>query len=256
MSIRFLLLGVLLLANLGQAKAQFKKRTVFGVQLKPMVPSKFFDTGPSEATNNEFDVLFTPRPGYNFGMIVRHDLTKMWSIETGITVVQRNYRMDIRHPLLPEPIRSDFRFVGYEIPIQALVYVQLSEKWWMNASGGLSLDMYPTDVESFADAQVDTLNVDVYQKTFRRNWLQASIMANYGFEYRTKKQGAFYVGASFHRPFQSIASTGVRLTIDNDPSNLFFDLSGSYLTVDLRYFFHEDPSKKKVPTRKGYESLE
>ena len=250
---RIVLLLTFWIALLSLAGAQ--SLTKFGIQLKPMVPSKFFGSGAEDVTNGEYNVSVTPLMGYNFGMVVRRDFGKMWSFETGISTVQRNYRIKYFHPSIKENPELSFRFIGYEIPIQLLVYVRLGKKVWMNASGGASIDLYPSEVESFTDVRQDTLILDISQTTYRTSWMQFAVLANVGFEYRTKESGGFYLGTSFHRPFKDIATTITNAELNTNPSALAFQLSGTYLTLDVRYFFHENPNRKKVPTRKSPEKL-
>lgn len=54
--------------------------------------------------------------------------------------------------------------------------------------------------------------------------------------------GYFYLGATFHRPFGEMAKADVTW-LDRytglTPYRMSTFLSGSYLTVDLRYYFHE-----------------
>ncbi len=245
---RFVLIAASMLFSLQNA-AQINVTTL-GIQLKPTVPTKFFGTGPALSTNDDLSVLFTPQFGMNFGMVIRRGLTKNWSIETGINLVQRNYKLDFMHPQLLQSQQVRFRLIGYEIPMQALVYVRLGEHLWMNASGGFAIDMYPSNVESYGSLRQDTTIYDFYQKTFRNGWLQFSLLANYGFEYRTKDKGYFYLGASFHRPFKDIGITEAVMEIDSYSSSLLYSLNGTYLTADLRYFFHEKPEKKKTMKKK------
>ncbi len=237
----FFLFLVLIVQN---ALAQ-ENVTTLGIQFKPMVPSKFFGTGAQSASSESLTVINDPEFGMNLGMVVRRGLTKNWSLETGITFIQRNYKLSFFHPLLNEMTEMNYRFIGYEVPLQAMVYVRLGEQLYMNASAGGSIDVYPTDIESFADDRRDTLRFDFYQNTFRRNWIQFSVLANYGFEWRSKEDGYFYLGASFHRPFNEIATTFAQLQINTDPTTVSYNLNGSYLTFDFRYFFHEDPEKRK-----------
>lgn len=241
---------ITLLTTCGNVTAQ-EKVTTFGIQFKPIIPSNFFGSGPESLSNGEFTADFKPSFGYNFGMVIRQGLTKRLSMETGINMVQRNYHVGFNHPVLDGTEIMKFRLVGYEIPIQALVYVRLGKQLWMNASGGFSFDMYPSNVKVNSGLFVDTLSVDFDLFTMRRNWIQFALLANYGFEWRTENSGYFYLGASFHRPFTDIGYTAAKVTIDNDPSTLYYGLSGSYLTFDLRYFFHEDPQRKKKIVRKG-----
>ncbi|MFN5371602.1 MAG: hypothetical protein ACK5B6_09090, partial [Bacteroidia bacterium] len=74
-----------------------------------------------------------------------------------------------------------------------------------------------------------------------------SLIANVGAEYRSEKSGYFYVGCSLNRPFSPIYKSVIDYVINNQVvHNAFADLRGAYLTVDFRYFFHEDPARKKA----------
>lgn len=232
------LTGAVLKKSTGQERV-----TTFGIQCKPMFPSKFFGTSEQSFVGDVFSVNFIPVMGYNFGMVIRKGMTKKLSLETGINSVQRNFRIEFLHPVLREKETLNYRLVGYEIPVLGLIYVRLGEHLWMNASGGLSIDMYPSNVKSSASTFVDSLSINITQITVRQNWIQPALLANYGFEWRTQQSGLFYLGASFHRPFSDIALTRANITIDNVPSSLFYSLSGAYLTVDLKYFFPENTSR-------------
>ncbi len=223
--------------------------TTLGIQLKPMIPSKYFGTGTENAEIEDLKVNFEPNVGLNFGMVVRRGLTRNWSIESGICMVQRNFTLHYNHPQLMNEKQLRFRYICYEIPVQAMVFVKLSDRVFMNASAGFSLDLYPSNVESSAFEYRDTLRFDFYQKTYKNSWIQSALLANYGFEWRTPDKGYFYLGASYHRPFQEIGTTRVLFQLDDDPTSTFVSLGGNYLTADFRYFFHEKPerrSKKKV----------
>lgn len=219
--------------------------TTLGIQLKPMIPSGFFGNGEQFTEGENYTVGLTPKMGWNFGMIVRRGFTKTWSFETGICMVQRNFTLTFNQPELEKPQKLDFRYVCYEIPVQGIVFVKLGEQLFMNASGGFSMDMYPSNVESSNYAKIDTVNFDFYQKTWRNGWLQFALLANYGFEWRSKESGYFYLGASYHRPFKEIGITKMVIERNTDPTRLSFLLGGNYLTADFRYFFNEKPEKKK-----------
>lgn len=222
-----------------------KDVTTFGVQLKPMIPSKFFNSGVTTETKDYLSVDFTPKVGWNFGMLMRVGFTDMFSLETGINLVRRNYNVTVTDLDYGAQLSLDYTFVGYEVPVQGLIYVKLGDQFWMNASGGLSFDTYPSNAFSAVNTQVDTLALELEQRTFRRQWVQMSVLANYGFEYRTKEKGYWYLGASYHRPFSDMATTEAKYVRNTVPLTVASNLSGSYLTVDLRYFFHEDPERKR-----------
>ena len=114
----------------------------------------------------------------------------------------------------------------------------------MNVAGGVSLDIYPTPLFVHDDYFTNAIN--------RTNWIQPSLLANVGWEYRTEKNGYIYFGASLHRSFSNIFTEFVTYKGEN-ASRLeeeTFDLTGNYLTIDIRYFFHEDKQKKRVKRKK------
>lgn len=214
-----------------------------GLQLKPMIPLKFINPESEPITGDDFSSTLSPLFGVNLGMVVRKGLSDMWSLETGINFAQRNFSMMINHPEMPETKSMSYRFISYEIPIQGMIYVKLGDQLFMNASGGISLDMFPSHVESFANARKDSLVFDFHQKTIRNGWLQLSLLANYGFEWRTKSSGYYYLGVSYHRPFQVIGASFLTAEFNRDPARMVHYIKGDYLTLDFRYFFHEKPLK-------------
>ena len=123
-----------------------------------------------------------------------------------------------------------------------LVYIRLGEHTWMNTALGVSMDFYPSDVQGLLEEG------DIY--VFRRNWAQAGVLGNIGVEYRTPKSGTFYLGATYHRPFNDMAQADLTWTYFGPPAvrrtTVRTNLSGSYLTVDLRYYFHEDPDRNRL----------
>lgn len=217
--------------------------TTFGVSLKPVIPSRFFDSGEETITEDFLSMTVKPRVGFNFGMLMRRGFTDVFSLETGIHLVRRNYQVTTFDSDAGVTLEKKFAFIGYEIPIQGLIYVRLGENFWMNGSGGFSFDTYPSNVFSTADERVDTISYDLQLETRRSSWVQVALVANYGFEYRTKKKGWFYLGASYHRPFTDIGTTFAEYAVDGFPYDLRYNLSGSYLTADIRYFFHEKPTR-------------
>jgi hypothetical protein len=227
------LLPTLLLAGGLHAQA---KVTTFGIQAKPVVPLAFFDPlttvdQPPLHGTVELD------GGFAFGMVVRRGLSKAVSLETGINQITRRYDFSVSNDTSGYSEGSQVRYVGYEIPLLAMVYIRLGERTWLNNALGVSLDMYPSD------AQRDVEEGRIYM--YRNSWIQSAMVANVGLEYRTEKSGYFYLGATFHRPFNDMAT--VDLTWYDAqflPTVMRTSVDGSYLTVDIRYFFHEDPDRK------------
>lgn len=174
--------------------------------------------------------------GLAFGMVVRTGLTKSISLETGINQIVRRYDFALANDTNGYTDAAKLRYLGYEVPLLLMVYIRLGENTWMNNALGVSVDMYPSDAQRVVEYG------QVY--LFRRNWAQVGVVGNIGVEYRTYRSGIFYLGATYHRPFNDMAQADVTWFDRNfRPYTKTQLLDGSYLTVDLRYFFHEDPAK-------------
>lgn len=216
-----------------------------GVQFKPIFASNFLNTGPVTTSAEGVDFTVSQKFGYCAGMVVRYGITKAVSFETGINFVRRNFDLNVSTDSLSE--KSDFGIVGYEIPLSALVFIRLSEKIYMNGSTGISLDFYPSDVFTLGDS--------FKHVSWRKGILSPSLIANIGFEYRTANSGYFYIGGSFHRPFSYIYQANFQYDPFNQGPTANTKLSGNYLTIDFRYFFHEVPieprSKREKKEKKG-----
>jgi len=211
--------------------------TTFGMQVKPVFPLSYFDP-VLELERPSLRGTVALNGGLAFGMSVRVGLTKTISLETGIGQITRRYSFTLVNDTNGYSDGSELKYVGYEIPVSALAYVRLGEKTYMNVALGFSADFYPSDV------QRDVQDGRIY--IFRNNWAQLGVLGNLGVEYRTYKSGIFYLGSTFHRPFNAMASADLTYY---DRAQGFFPypirgtLNGSYLTLDMRYYFHEDPER-------------
>jgi hypothetical protein len=230
-----LFLHVLLFLTPALVPAQ-ERVTTFGIQVKPVFPLNFFKplTNFGQGTLNGKVEL---TGGFAFGALVRTGLSKSFSLEVGINQIQRRYDWSVSNDTSAITGEGSVRWVGYEIPIVALVHVRLGERFWMNNAIGFSADMYPSDV------------VQAFEATrtywFRNEWLQAGVLANIGVEYRTLKSGYFYLGATYHRPFGDMVVAEHTWRQAQTDHSIRTGIEGSYLTVDIRYFFHEDREKRR-----------
>ena len=211
-----------------------------GIQYKPVFTVDFLNTKAETVSQNAVNFSIGLNSGFAAGMVIRRGITDRYSIEGGINYVKRTYEMKVSEGNVSE--RSQFRIIGYEIPLSGLVYIQLSEKFYMNASLGIAADMFASDVT--------TAGTFVKMYSLRKSVINAGVIANLGWEFRTDKSGYFYLGASYHNPFSDIYRT--RMEYDNNATHEAVEvpLSGTYFTLDVRYFFPEEPIKKyKNPTQ-------
>jgi hypothetical protein len=243
--VRTSLLLLLALHLQGAALAQ-KNVITAGLQFQPIFPVAFLNTADQEATTSLGDMTSVVSPKFSFtaGMIVRWGFHKRLSLETGINFVQRNYDLTITTDDFKG--LSDFRIIGYEHPIKLLVFVPLAERLYMNAAAGVQLNFFPSDIYTFGpDFRHSSLRLGF------DNFLHGGGITNLGLEYRTKKAGYFYLGATYHVGFGDIYRSKIQYVKDNFFSEATsINLNGSYLTFDVRYFFHSQPIERKSGSSK------
>lgn len=242
MTRQFLIFVILLLSSMVWAQ---KDITTVGFQIKPTFTSSFIGTGPQNISDSSFNYSINPGAGYVAGMIIRKGYTPSLSIEFGLNYAVRNTFVSASNGI--ESADNKLRIVGYEIPLTQLIFIRLSNNIFMNAGAGACLNMFPSDVFK-RDSTFSAYGS-------RSLLFNPSLLANIGFEFRTNKSGYFYIGASLNRPFSEIyqfkfnyLNQGI---LQNAASG---NLNGAYLALDLKYFFHEDPEKKKKRLEKKQNS--
>ena len=207
----------------------------FGLQIKPLVPGDFLSKSQITVVNETFIGKFSQQYGYSFGAVVRVGLTKLLSLETGINQVKRNYKVDFSLPDSNAFGNTSFGIISYDIPITAMIYIQLSDKLFTNASLGTAGVFYPSNVAATVVANDKYLFVSEGR---RNKHLAFEINGNLGFEYRTEKKGFYYLGMSARVPFSPIFTVAASYEYKNSVKNLAIgQVNGAYLSLDLRYFF-------------------
>ncbi|MCF8276414.1 MAG: outer membrane beta-barrel protein [Flavobacteriales bacterium] len=258
-----LLVGVL---NSQAQDEKFPQTLTAGFEFRPIFPVDFLKTGSQSTSNADFSVLVAPKFSFSAGMTIRYGFSKRLALETGINFVQRNYNLTIHrdatsgdgiNPGSPEfKSKTDFTIVGYEHPIKLLVFVRLAERVFMNAAGGFQLTFFPSDIftsdrENNPSDQYfkhSSLRLGFDGKPGPDGFIHGGAIANLGAEYRTKKAGYFYLGATYHVPFANIYQSKFQYldeSINYASSVQGIALNGSYLTFDVRYFFNSQPLVKK-----------
>lgn len=237
-----ILVGIFFLLFVGtKGKAQERVITA-GFQYKPLFPGGFFNTGTKSVIQNNVNFTIRPEGGFCGGMVIRRGFTSQLSLETGINFTKRNYQLAIADADSAFSGTSAFSIIAYEIPFEGLVFIRLGEKIFMDAAGGVSFSFFPSDIFTFDD---------YYKHSSKRiSWIQPNLLANLGYEYRTEKNGYFYLGASYHLPFFNIYTSKILYESNATRETVSTKLSGNYLSIDFRYFFHEVPMKKKKKLKK------
>lgn len=240
---------ILTFVSIGQTTSRKKERfpSYFGIQVRPVFPTRFIGESSSTFSQDGFSTTISQKLGYSFGGTVRAGLTKLIAFETGINFTQRNFDIEMSVADSNVYATNDISFIQYDIPLNALIYVQLSEQFFMNASLGVALNFKPTDVGvltlpggSFSFTHTGRVN----------SFATVDLNANFGFEYRTEKSGFFYIGGSARVPFSPLFTLVSQYKYEGYKTTIYGDVDGSFLSVDFKYFF-PNISKKGPQFQRG-----
>lgn len=240
--VRYIVFGCCLIVSVN-AQAQ-KGSAKFGMLYKPIIPNRLIGYYEQDFNKDPFQSTVKQKFGHSLGMQIRIGLTNVISLETGLSFTQRNYQLNYSHADSGYAAKGQVRIVSYEIPVSGLVYIRLGDDLYMSAALGSALTFFPSDVRTFEPI---TSNERFQQEGAYYSKVQGAMLANLGFEYRSKKSGTFYLGASYHLPFKPIMAFAMSYEYGNSNLVSYGNISGSYLTADIRYYFNEkkDTDKKK-----------
>ena len=206
----------------------------FGIQIRPVFPTSFIGSPETSLSKDGFNVKINHKIGYSFGGTVRVGLTKLMALETGLNFTERNFNLEMEVPDSNAFATNSMSFIEYDLPINGLIYIQLAENWFMNASIGFALTYKPTDVRIF--------NSPGGENTFtifgvRGSKVGIDANANVGFEFRTKKKGFFYLGGSARVPFSPVFDIVANYQWQGNLIQAIGEVDGSFLAIDFKYFF-------------------
>jgi hypothetical protein len=228
------------------AKSQ-ENKTTFGLQYKPIIPNAYFNADDLNKsytiTQNLYTSIYSfnlsPKYSNSFGMVIRQQINKTFSLESGLNYTQRNFRLSISNKNLDISDFTTFGMRSYEFPIQLLTYVRASENWYLNITFGISHNVLASDIFSYGEEKNDFF----FQNTYRRSGGYSALLANVGVEYRTESKGYYYFGTSLHRPWKAIGRIYPEYDDQNgnniEDKEFYFDMLGNFVTIDFRYFFAE-----------------
>ncbi len=235
---RFFLLILVLSSfhSFSQKKSSKRERfpSYFGIQVRPILPTRYIGEPISVLNSQEFSTTITQKVGYSFGGTVRAGLTRLLAFESGINFTQRQFGVDMSVADSNVFATNDLTFICYDIPINGLVYVQLSERFYMNASLGAALTFKPTDIGTVT---LPGGAFTFFHTGFAEKKGGIDLNANFGFEFRTENKGFFYLGGSARVPFSPLFEMIAIYKYEGYKKTIKGNIDGSFLSVDFKYFF-------------------
>ena len=210
----------------------------FGFNVRSIIPSSFTGeqshTISSDYLGKPFTTTFAQKYGYSFGGTIRVGITKLIAFETGINYNQRHFSINSTYLDSGFIEQNTLSFINYEIPLNGLVYIQLSDKIFANVTMGGMLVFNPTEVKKI---QYFTGKNNFVHTGELDNKLNFSVNSSIGFEFRTEEKGIFYIGAAAVVPLMPIFNQfnyyrfSESLLAYNNHS-----VNGSYVSLDLKFF--------------------
>ncbi|WP_430403157.1 hypothetical protein [Fluviicola sp.] len=171
-SICILIICTFSLVSYGQKRKKERFPSYFGIVAAPVIPNNFIGAVHTELLDSSGSMTtdFHNKWGFTFGATIRIGLSKNISLETGISQVRRIYNVGVSLPDSGIYDSQKLAFVNYDVPLNALFYVKLTEKWYADASLGISITHYPSDVQdsmlpeakrpfSFRDGELQALTL-------------------------------------------------------------------------------------------------
>ncbi len=216
--------------------------TTFGIQYNPIIPNRLIGMYSQDFVDTPMVARMQQKFGNHFGGIVRHGFTKNFSMETGLSFTQRNFNLfyEIEDSGFSE--KNDVRIPCYSVPLSGLVFIRLGDQFYMNTSLGVAMTLYPSAVQVFTE--VTNTNYHFLMEAVYKSKVQGALLANLGFEYRTEKSGYLYFGATYNLPFAPICAAALGFEYSGGDFVAVDWIPGSFLTLDLRYYFNEAKEKR------------
>ena len=209
---------------------EFKQQTFFGIRTSIIIPDNLILKKQIAKVSDNTKYILETRPSYIFGMGIKHDFTKHYSFNTGINFVRRTYIASSES--IDTTISRKLKFISYEIPVSGSVYVRLSDKIYMNTSAGLLMNYFPSNI----------IVENIYGLKFR--FITFASIINVGWEYRTKKNGYFYIGVSYKRDFENMLNVLYYKKDIIGAADAYIITKGDYISIDFRYYLPQNLRKR------------
>ena len=224
-----LLMLICLISN-GQSNNNEKQ---FGFEIGSIVPINYFGAGPLNLKDEHSTIILSSKIGYHFGMVMKTNYGEKFSFESGINFLRRNFKLigSSNFNGIPMNDTSDFGYISYGLPFKGMVYIQLSKGMFLNTSVGTSLDFYASTVMSNGTY---TQNLSE-----RARWINGSVLADLGVEWRNDINGVFFFGAGVNIPISSIAVTKLKFFYDSSTNPDRYEevfLRGNFFNVKIKYY--------------------
>jgi hypothetical protein len=219
-----------------------KLPSYFGVQVRSIIPTNFVGNPITTLQKDGLQASLQQTIGYSFGGIVRVGLTELIALETGINFSQRYFKVQGSIADSGIYVTNQLGFIQYDLPLNGLIYIKLTKRFFANASLGVTAGFKPTSIAT-------QNNIDgskfFYHTGFVNKKASLDLNGNLGFEFRSKKTGFYYLGTTVRLPLAPLFTYISTYRNQGYKVTQYGDVSGAFLGIDLRYFFRNVKGQKE-----------
>lgn len=219
-----------------------KLPSYFGVQVRSIIPTNFVGNPITTLQKDGLQASLQQTIGYSFGGIVRVGLTELIALETGINFSQRYFKVQGSIADSGIYVTNQLGFIQYDLPLNGLIYIKLTKRFFANASLGVTAGFKPTSIAT-------QNNIDgskfFYHTGFVNKKASLDLNGNLGFEFRSKKTGFYYLGTTVRLPLAPLFTYISTYRNQGYKVTQYGDVSGAFLGIDLRYFFRNVKAQKE-----------
>jgi len=218
-----ILLSILLFSSFLFSQQIRHKGTSVGLKFSTLFSNNFIENNNIDKTEDNIRYQLALKPGWSFGIMVRHDFDRLVILETGYTMVRRKYEMKITEN--NDTRVTELLFTSNELPVLGVAFIRITRNLYMDSSFGIVFDLFHSD------------NNDLDISVENNNWISPAIFAGIGYEIRTLRAGTYYLGCSYQLFLNKILDLYVYDPVPGYDPKIHLDLSANYFAVSIKYFF-------------------
>lgn len=171
--------------------------------------------------------------GFSIGGILRKNFEERFALEYGLLYTSRKYASEMSFTNQTLGYSDEFRFITYAMPVTGLVFVKLSPEIFANVGLGLVGTYKPSNVEKEGNPAD---NHRFAMGGLARPKFGLDLGGQFGFEYRTRDAGTFYLGSSIGIGVSPLFIYLATYRKEGNASQLFTEIRSNSLSIDLRWY--------------------
>lgn len=216
----------------------------FGIGGYAVFPNNFQDSKSITLTDSISTSTITQMVGRSLGAHLRRHYGERFGLETGIFYTQRSFLIDMSVPDSNIFSSTDIRFITFDVPLNGMLFLKMSEKIYANTGLGIGMTYKPSNVGvvSNPSGKHQFAHGGLIDQKFTFN-----VNGHIGFELRTYEDGILYLGGVARVPFSPLFRFQSKYQYGNNSVINFANFNAGWLGIELKYYFHNVKNKGSQP---------